>query len=104
MKIPAVEGYDNLWGKTREAFRYVWEYHRDEADWFLKADDDSYEKFKYAIFLWKSYYWNGFYRFVILENLRFYLSNFNMSDPLYFGHKFKAYLKSGYMQGGSGRI
>jgi glycoprotein-N-acetylgalactosamine 3-beta-galactosyltransferase len=41
-------------------------------------------------------------RFVILENLRFYLSNFNTSDPFYFGHKFKAYIKSGYMQGGSG--
>ncbi|XP_057379261.1 LOW QUALITY PROTEIN: glycoprotein-N-acetylgalactosamine 3-beta-galactosyltransferase 1-like [Daphnia carinata] len=83
VKIAAVEGYDNLWGKTREAFRYVWEHYREEADWFLKADDDS---------------------FVILENLRYYLSIFNTSDPLYFGHKFKAYIKSGYMQGGSGYI
>lgn len=44
------------------------------------------------------------HRFVILENLRYYLSIFNTSDPLYFGHKFKAYIKSGYMQGGSGYI
>ncbi|KAI9551442.1 hypothetical protein GHT06_021775 [Daphnia sinensis] len=83
VKIAAVEGYDNLWGKTREAFRYIWEHYREEADWFLKADDDS---------------------FVILENLRYYLSIFNTSDPLYFGHKFKAYIKSGYMQGGSGYV
>lgn len=42
IKLPSVEGYDSLWSKTREAFRYVWENYRDQADWFLKADDDSY--------------------------------------------------------------
>ncbi|XP_046445502.1 glycoprotein-N-acetylgalactosamine 3-beta-galactosyltransferase 1-like isoform X2 [Daphnia pulex] len=83
VKVPALEGYDTLWGKTREAFRYIYQHHFHEAEWFLKADDDS---------------------FVILENLRFYLSNFNTSDPFYFGHKFKAYIKSGYMQGGSGYV
>ena len=25
-----------------KAFQYVWEHHRDEADWFMKADDDTF--------------------------------------------------------------
>ena len=41
--LPVSEGRDNLWGKTREAFKYVWEKYRDEADWFMKADDDTWE-------------------------------------------------------------
>lgn len=39
--LPVKEGRDGLWGKTREAFRYVWERYQDEVDWFLKADDDT---------------------------------------------------------------
>lgn len=41
--LPVGEGRENLWGKTREAYRYVWENYRDKADWFMKADDDTYE-------------------------------------------------------------
>jgi hypothetical protein len=39
--LPVGEGRDHLWGKTREAYRYVWDKYRDQADWFMKADDDT---------------------------------------------------------------
>ena len=39
--LPIGEGRENLWGKTREAYRYVWENYKDQADWFMKADDDT---------------------------------------------------------------
>ena len=43
--LPVGEGRENLWAKTKEAFRYVWNNYRDEADWFMKADDDTYAFF-----------------------------------------------------------
>ena len=74
----AVEGHQSLWGKTRESFRYVWDKYADQADWFLKADDDSY---------------------VVLENLRYLLSAYDPQQPVHLGHKFRQFVTSGYMQG-----
>ena len=38
-----------------------------QADWFIKCDDDTY---------------------LIVENLRYFLSNENPTDPVCFGHRF----------------
>ena len=64
------EGRQQLWGKTKQAFRYVFENHWDDADWFMKADDDT--------FVW----WR------ILRICSRTSTQMNQS-PLSFGHNFK---------------
>ncbi|CAH0585912.1 unnamed protein product [Chrysodeixis includens] len=83
VKLPVGEGRDYLWAKTKAAFRYVYEHHRREADWFLKADDDTY---------------------VVVENLRYMLADFDSKDPIYFGCRFKHFSPQGYMSGGAGYV
>ncbi|XP_014847579.1 PREDICTED: glycoprotein-N-acetylgalactosamine 3-beta-galactosyltransferase 1-A-like isoform X1 [Poecilia mexicana] len=77
------EGRDQLYWKTIRAFQYVYEHHVNEADWFLKADDDT---------------------FVVVDNLRWLLSNHTPEEPVYFGKRFKPYTKQGYMSGGAGYV
>lgn len=77
------EGRDQLYWKTIRAFHYAYEHHLDEADWFLKADDDTY---------------------VIVDNLRWVLGNHTPDEPIYFGRRFKPYTKQGYMSGGAGYV
>ena len=62
------EGRQNLWGKTRRGFDYCYQHHREEYDWFLKADDDT---------------------FMVIENLKEFLRNFDTNKPIHFGHHFK---------------
>jgi len=83
VKLDVGGGYDSLWGKTKEAFKYVHAHHFKDADWFLKADDDTY---------------------IIMENLRYMLADKNSSEPIFFGHKFKPFTPQGYFSGGAGFV
>ncbi|XP_077386022.1 glycoprotein-N-acetylgalactosamine 3-beta-galactosyltransferase 1-B [Festucalex cinctus] len=77
------EGRDQLYWKTIRAFHYVHKHYGDDADWFLKADDDTY---------------------VIVDNLRWVLANHTPDEPIYYGRRFKPYVKQGYMSGGAGYV
>ncbi|KAM9319918.1 glycoprotein-N-acetylgalactosamine 3-beta-galactosyltransferase 1-like [Gastrophryne carolinensis] len=77
------EGRDQLYWKTIHALHYIHKNHFHEADWFLKADDDTY---------------------VVVENLRWMLSNYTTDQPIYFGKRFKPFVSQGYMSGGAGYV
>lgn len=83
IKIDVKNGRDYLSHKTFATFQYVYDNHMDDADWFMKADDDTY---------------------VVMENLRHLLSSHSPDEPIYFGHLFKAIVKKGYPSGGAGYI
>ena len=59
--------YTSLWAKVTESFKFAYEEHYHDFDWFLKADDDT---------------------FIIMDNLRHFLNQFHSSEPIYFGRHF----------------
>jgi hypothetical protein len=61
-------GYDHLTQKSVLAFLFAYENYINDFDWFVKADDDTY---------------------LIVDNLRTFLSEKNSSDPVTFGYNFK---------------
>lgn len=38
--IPVENGRDHLWNKTKLTMEYVYKNHLNDADWFMRADDD----------------------------------------------------------------
>ena len=79
------EGRNHLVAKVMQGFQYVAANYFDAADWFMKADDDTY---------------------VIMENLRHFLSKENSEKPIVFGSKFMLHVGSRqqYFTGGPGYI
>lgn len=77
------ENRRSLWSKTRQAWKYVYRHHLNDADWFYKADDDTYAS---------------------MENMRYFLSTYSPLDPIYFGYKMKAVVQQGYNSGGAGYV
>uniref|UniRef100_A0A8R1IC90 N-acetylgalactosaminide beta-1,3-galactosyltransferase n=1 Tax=Caenorhabditis japonica TaxID=281687 RepID=A0A8R1IC90_CAEJA len=77
------DNYYNLFFKSRYAFHHIYTKISSEFEWYLKADDDTY---------------------VIVENLRAYLSTLNPDEPHYLGYQLKPYLKNGYNGGGAGYV
>ena len=58
--------HKHLWDKSQKSFHYIHE-HYNNYDWYYKADDDTY---------------------VVMENLRHYLSQLSVNQPLLVGHLF----------------
>lgn len=81
--IDVPHGRDYLSHKTFATFQYVYDHHMADADWFMKADDDT---------------------FVVMENLRYLLSSHSPTEPIYFGHLFKTQVIGGFPSGGAGYI
>jgi glycoprotein-N-acetylgalactosamine 3-beta-galactosyltransferase len=63
-----IPGYDHLTQKSTLAFLFAYENYFNDCDWFVKADDDTY---------------------LIVENLKAFLSEQSTSEPVTFGYNFK---------------
>ncbi|XP_059488129.1 glycoprotein-N-acetylgalactosamine 3-beta-galactosyltransferase 1-like isoform X2 [Neocloeon triangulifer] len=72
-----------LWTKVVGAYKYIHKYHREEYDWVLRADDDTY---------------------AIIENVREMLLPYSPNQPGYFGYRFLPHSPKGYFSGGGGVI
>ncbi|XP_046568759.1 glycoprotein-N-acetylgalactosamine 3-beta-galactosyltransferase 1-A-like [Haliotis rubra] len=72
----------NLIKKTMGALRYIFKHYIHKADWFLKADDDTY---------------------VVVDNVRHFLKEKNPDEPVYYGSKFRLEDFT-YHSGGAGYV
>lgn len=79
--LNVTESGDHVWGKMKEAFKYIHRYHLNNIDWVLKVEDDTY---------------------VVVENLRYMLYQYSPDNLVHFGYKRQSPLiKQGYMDHGA---
>ncbi|XP_022226339.2 glycoprotein-N-acetylgalactosamine 3-beta-galactosyltransferase 1-like [Drosophila obscura] len=64
VSLPGNGNRIETWRKTKQALKYIYDFHLDEADWFLEADAETY---------------------VVMENLRHMLYPYSSAMPIYFG-------------------
>ncbi|XP_015033577.2 glycoprotein-N-acetylgalactosamine 3-beta-galactosyltransferase 1 isoform X2 [Drosophila willistoni] len=64
VKLNATEGRENYYRKMEEALKYIYKHYYNDADWFYKANDDTY---------------------AVIENLRYMLYPYNPQTPVHFG-------------------
>lgn len=92
MSVPLVqlnmtEGRNHLTQKTVLAFTHIYTHYLNEADWFLKADDDTY---------------------IIMDHLKDFLRDKDPNDAVFFGQTFKSLWKNphslSYFSGGAGYV
>ncbi|KAG5674055.1 hypothetical protein PVAND_004044 [Polypedilum vanderplanki] len=77
-----LNGRDHLWNKTKYAMKYLYDHHINDADWFVRADDDNY---------------------FLIENLRHKLFQYDSRKSIFIGNRYAFpddRLNEGYMAGG----
>ncbi len=64
--VPTSQRYGNIWKITQLAYVHIFRQYLGTFDWLVRCDDDSY---------------------LIMENLRLFVYDRNVSDPFYYGLK-----------------
>jgi glycoprotein-N-acetylgalactosamine 3-beta-galactosyltransferase len=72
------KGRHFLTQKVFESFDYVYDHHANDADWFVKCDDDTY---------------------IIMDNLRYFLSDKDPKEAVFFGQHFRNTKRINYFTG-----
>ena len=77
----SADDHDHLWCKNRKGVIEAHNHFYDDYDWFYKADDDTY---------------------AVIENLRYLISGYEPTDPIWFGcpFHFSGKYKTKYHSGG----
>lgn len=86
LDLGSQESRSMLWPKSQQMWMYVYQHYLDKADWFIKADDDTYIVFPY---------------------LREYLATLDTEKPIHLGRRLHLSGKDdshSYYSGGAGII
>lgn len=82
VELPGVDGREHLWDKVKLGLSTIWIDYSSQFDFLIKADDDT---------------------FLIVENLKYLLSQLSPSEPLILGHQ-QEDIGVAYLSGGPGYV